>query len=310
MADYSVFGGVLNADVAIPELRRTRNGGAPTWTLRAEHDATLPEPRELLGAEPVTADAEVRLARTDDGWRFDFDDTGSFAVSGCGRAMRWWPGAQANAADVHADLTGRVLPLALHAQGRYVLHASGVATRTEGLGFVAPKGSGKSTLALALVRRGARFLTDDALPISLDDDAVRLHPGVPRARCWDDSARAVGADLGRATRGAGNKHVLAAFPRHALQQAPVRCAALYLVRGVVPDPGAPAARRHRLSGVESALVLVHHAKLGALLGGAAAPGLLRQATALAERVPVYALDVARDLTRLDEAARGILRWHE
>lgn len=309
MADYSVFGGVLHADVAIPELRRTRNAAAPTWTLRAERDAAPPAPREVLGAEPVTPDAQVRLARTDDGWRIDFDDTGSFAVSSCGRAVRWWPGEAANVVDVHADLTGRVLPLALHAQGRYVLHASGVATRAEGIGFVAPKGSGKSTLALALVRRGARFLTDDALPISLDEGGVRLHPGVARARCWDDSARAVGADLGRATRGAGNKHVLAAFPRHALQQTPVRCGALYLLRAVVPDPGAPAARRHRLTGVESALVLVHHAKLGPLLGGDAAPALLRQATRLAERVPVYALDVARDLTRLDEAAREILRWH-
>lgn len=309
MADYSVFGGVLHADVAIPELRRTRSAGTPTWTFHAERDASPPDAREHLGAEAVTGDAQVRLARTDGGWRLDFDDTGSFAVSDCGRKLRWWPGRAPNTVDVQADLTGRVLPLALHAQGRFVLHASGVATRSEGFGLVAPKGSGKSTLALALVRRGARFLTDDALPVSLDDDMVRLHPGVPRARCWDDSARAVGADVGRATRGAGNKHVLPAFPRHALQQAPVRCGALYLLRAVVPDAGAPSARRHRLSGVESALVLLHHAKLGGLLGGPAAPELLRQATRLAERVPVYALDVARDLTRLDDAARELLAWH-
>ena len=55
-----------------------------------------------------------------------------------------------------ADLTSRVLALALHAGGVFTLHASAVSIDGGGIAFLAPKHHGKSTLCSALVLAGAR----------------------------------------------------------------------------------------------------------------------------------------------------------
>lgn len=61
----------------------------------------------------------------------------------------------------------------LRRQGLFGLHAAAVAT-PEGPNvlFVGPSGSGKTTLAIALIRRGGRFLTDDAILLRARSDGV------------------------------------------------------------------------------------------------------------------------------------------
>ncbi len=74
---------------------------------------------------------------------------------------------------MRADLLGRVMALAAHADGRLTLHASAVSVAGRAVAFVGPKHAGKSTLALALVRKGARLLTDDTLVVRLQSRRQR-----------------------------------------------------------------------------------------------------------------------------------------
>ncbi len=57
------------------------------------------------------------------------------------------------------------LLMLMHRHGRYGLHANGLAKCGIGYLMVGASGSGKTTLSLALVRRGWKYLSDDALAL-------------------------------------------------------------------------------------------------------------------------------------------------
>jgi hypothetical protein len=85
-------------------------------------------------------------------------------------------------------LLGTVLAFWLEWQGVPALHASAAALNGHAVGFLASKQGGKSSLALALLQQGHPLLTDDLLPVDVDDDAIRGRPGYPQMRLWPDHA--------------------------------------------------------------------------------------------------------------------------
>jgi hypothetical protein len=84
----------------------------------------------------------------------------------------------------------QIMPLALHAAGRFVLHAAAVKLERGAVALVAQSGAGKSTLAAFLSRRGAH-LSDDCLRVAVGDAGIEVFPGPACARLRPDSARAV-----------------------------------------------------------------------------------------------------------------------
>lgn len=60
----------------------------------------------------------------------------------------------------------------LRPRGIYGLHAAAVATDGQGLLLVGPSGSGKSTLAIGLVRKGWKYLSDDAVLLRAGSQGV------------------------------------------------------------------------------------------------------------------------------------------
>src|SRR5690606_15208076 len=304
---YRLFGGVLESDLAIPELEAADPAEDMTWVLRSR----VGEPPEAecvpLGSDTVTAGVETRLYRTSHGFRLVFDDTGCFDIAADGRTITWTHAEDVSAADARADISSRVLATALYAAGTVCLHGSAVVLDGQAVGFVAPKRHGKSTLALALVRSGGKLLTDDTMPV-LAGSAPLAGPGLHAARLWADSARVVG--IGQAAPAAvGPKTVFRALPEERVSHCTHPLAALYLLAPVREAPDGAAVRRTRLSGMEAALVILGHAKLAPLLTGPEAPNLFRHATALAACVPVYRLEIVRDFDRLEEAVATIRDWH-
>src|SRR5690606_30149341 len=108
-----------------------------------------------------------------------------------GATINWTHPVDVPTANARADLTSRVMATALYASGMVCLHGSAVVPDTEAIGFVAPKYHGKSTLAMALVRSGARLLTDDTLPV-VPGSPPFAQPGLHATRLWPDSAERVG----------------------------------------------------------------------------------------------------------------------
>ena len=304
---YRLFGGVLESDIAIPELEPADAAESATWVLRSR-TGEIPGPDGVaLGTETLSAGVNIRLYRRADGYRLIFDDTGCFDIAGDGRSILWTHAEGVSAADARADITSRVIATALYASGTVCLHGSAVALAGRAIGFVAPKRHGKSTLALALVRSGAKLLTDDTMPV-VPGSPPLAGPGLHAARLWADSARRVG--VGRPQPAAvGPKTVFSALPERHVSHETHPLAALYVLSPVREAPDGQAARRTRLSVMEAALVMLGHAKLAPLLTGPEAPNLFRHATALASCVPVYRLEIVRDFDRLDDVVATIRGWH-
>ena len=309
MPRYGVFGFTIESTMAFPELEPREAGDSVDWWIRTAPSESCGSAGTSLGIDHVYGDLQVRAYATETTLRIAFDDTGVFDVHTSNREIVWYPGPLATAAAVRADVLGRVMALVAHADGHFTLHASAVAVAGRAIALVGPKHAGKSTLALALVRNGARLLTDDTLVVRLRSGAAWAAPGVQRIRLWADSARALGA-LAPTT---GEPKSTATLVPNELETAPLPLSACYvLARSAEPNGGAgngAAIRRERLSPVHAALACVRFSKLGSLVGGAVAAAVLDRAGALTKAVPVFVAVVQPDLTRLDEVAERVIQWH-
>lgn len=302
MTGHRVFGGCLESDLDFPELAEA-GSTVPTWTLRITDEIRDTRPSQFIGEDEVDGDIRVRLYRTGQGYRLQFDDTGDFSVSRNGSELEWRPGPNASLEAVRIDVLGRVLPLAMHASGTCCLHASAVTLGAAGLAFIGLKFQGKSTLALALANAGATLVTDDTLPVIPGPPAL-MRPGVHSLRLWTDSATRLAAP----TPDSRSDKRLVNPPADRVLLTPARLDAIYVL-SPVPQSRPVAVHRQRLTSVDSALTLVRHSKLGPLFGGSESSVLIGWAAAVARSVPVYRLEVARDFERLPEVVGRLGEWH-
>jgi hypothetical protein len=307
MRNYQVFGGALRSDIVFPELREIESS-APSWTLRSTPLVPdMASPTELGRAEIIPG-YHVTLFGYEGGFRFVFDDTGTFDITDAGQQISWTAGPAFEDSWVRADVTGRVMAVALHASGHLCLHGSAVATGSGAIAFLAPKFHGKSTLALALTRAGARLLTDDVVPVD-PRTPVQAVPGVHQVKLWQDSATHFGVD--HESPRPGSKHLLHDFDDNMLSNDRAPLAAIYLLSPYIVEDGkrAPAVVRSRMHSVPSALALVRHSIMGSMLSGVEAQHVIDRATTVAESVPVYQLSVAAGMERIGETVEQLLAWH-
>lgn len=309
MRTYQVFGGALRSDIEFPELR-TIESDAPSWTLRTRSHAPALTSAASLGRAEVIPGFFVELFRHAQGFRFVFDDTGIFDISENGRDIDWTPGPHYEESWVRADVTGRVMAVALHASGHLVLHGSAVSTARGAIAFLAPKFHGKSTLALALARAGAKLLTDDVIPVD-PRPPIQAIPGVHQVKLWQDSANHFGVDRETETPRPGSKHLLHDFDDNMISNDRAPLAAIYLLSPVIVKEGAivPPVVRSRMHSVPSALALVRHSIMGSMLSGTEAQRVIDRATTVAEEVPVYQLSVAAGMDRIGDTVDQLLAWH-
>ena len=302
---YSVFGGALRSEVPFDDLPVSTSGGAD-WTLTetGEFGGARGEP---LGEDVVYGTTLVRGYRTDGGYALDFDDTGRFEVSRDGATIVWHrpEGVVLDAA--RADITSRVLALALHARGVFSLHASAVSLPAGGgITFMAPKHHGKSTLCSALVLAGARALSDDTVPVRPGNPTL-ISPGLPRLRLWSDAAaRLFGVE---SKEQAITKRLMDHLDDSQIETRSIPYDAAYVLSPVTELPDGAAVARTALDPVSATIALLTHSKLGPVLSGSESPTMLSLASDTARSVPVYMLHVVRDLDRLQEVARTIMDWH-
>jgi len=308
MPRYGVFGFTIESTIAFPELEAADACDRVDWRLRMAREERAGSAGTSLGIDCVYGDVQVRTYASGTTLRIAFDDTGVFEVHPSDREVVWYPGPLPTAAAVRADILGRVMALAAHADGHLTLHAGAVSVGGRAIALVGPKHAGKSTLALALVRKGARLLTDDALVVRLRGGTAWVAPGVQRIRLWEDTARA----LGTLVSGSGDAKSMASLAPNELETASMSLAACYVLASVNPNGGngngAPI-QRERMSSVHAALACVRFSKLGPLGGGAVGTAVLDRAGSLTNAVPMFVAAVRPDLARLDEVAERVMGWH-
>lgn len=89
-------------------------------------------------------------------------------------------------------LLGPILSVLLLQRGISVFHASALALGEVCVGFLAAKGHGKSTQAAALIKRGAKLVSDDVLAISYQEKRPWALPGIPHMKLWPEVMEIIG----------------------------------------------------------------------------------------------------------------------
>lgn len=304
MRDHAIFGGCLRSEIPIPELPPF-HGGEPDWLFQR---ATQPSsPATYLGDDGVDANIRVRCSKLSDGFRLEFDDTGTFDVVDRGRRIAWTPGATSAMELVRADLLGGVFSVALHLQGLLCLHGSAVGVGDTAVAFLANKGAGKSTLATAMCNAGATLITDDMLPV--DPHApVTAWPSMPAVRLLHDSASHLRYASGP-THPVTNKYHVNELPPGQVELRRLPLGAIYELAPVPAGEGVPPVERIRVKGTAAVGTLLRHHRAGTAIGGSESMNLFVRASDIVRTVPVYRLQIARDFARLPEVVTLIRGWH-
>ena len=306
---YEVFGGVLHSDLPLPGLRpappSTRQ---PDWTFRVSVHSLESEGDVRLGTEHLVPGLDAELYSQPDGayrLRYVGRGIGDFRVSADGRRIEWSPGDDPPVAHLRWILLGRVMSLALYRAGLLCLHASGVEAGEGVICFVGPKHYGKSTLAAACVAAGAVLVGDDVVPIECGT-AVRARPGVATVRLWPDAVTRFATQCSPVD----GKVAIDGWPDHRVMRSAAPLVAVYVLRPVarVLAPDEPA-RATPLSQLHAFKALTRHSTITPLLDARHSALMLSRAAAIAREVPVYNLEVVRDLDAAADVAAWLLARH-
>lgn len=304
MRDHAIFGGCLRSEIPLPELPVIQ-AAEPDWVFRRAVEPSAGG--AYLGEDRVDAEIRVRCSKLNDGFRLEFDDTGTFDVGQRGRVIAWTPGTTSAMELVRADLLGGVFSVALHLQGLVCLHGSGVGLGGSAVAFLANKGAGKSTLATALCAAGATLVTDDMLPVD-PRSPVMAWPSMPAVRLLHDSASHLRYASGR-THPVTNKYHVNELPANQVEMRRLPLAAVYELHPVPSAPNVPPVERIRVKGSAAVGTLLRHHRAGSAIGGAESMNLFMRASDIVRAVPVYRLQVARDFSRLPDVVEQIQGWH-
>ena len=173
---YRVHGLVLASEIELPELAalRVASDAAPDVHIRVGEVPRLDDTR------PPALDV---MARADGTALIEVPDVARYLAKD-GREIIIAPDGEAHPALLRTFLLGWAMILICHQRDLLALHASAVAFGDRVVAFVGDAGAGKSTLAAHCVEAGGRLVADDLLRVSITDDGVRAHPGVPQFRLW------------------------------------------------------------------------------------------------------------------------------
>jgi hypothetical protein len=173
---YRVHGLVLASEIELPELAALEIAldAVPDVHIRLGA-VTRPD-----GAAPATLDV---MARTDGAAVVEVPDVARYLAKD-GREIVVAPAGKAHPGLVRTFLLGWAMTLICHQRDLLTLHASAVAFGDQVVAFAGDRGAGKSTLAAHCVEAGGKLVADDLLGVSITDDGVRAHPGVPHLSLW------------------------------------------------------------------------------------------------------------------------------
>lgn len=193
---YRMYGLDISSDIRLPAVRGTGASPLGEWTFRRVHRA---EPDVANAGAPIYEQAcpegchvDVRLYRVKGAWYVWNRLVGTFHIEPESRQVTVYAQPDVDERYLALGLTGQVSSLILHHLRIPVLHASAVVTQRGAIAFLGNPWQGKSTMAACFVTRGARLLTDDALPLRIAGGRVEGMPGPVVMKMWPAGAVALG----------------------------------------------------------------------------------------------------------------------
>jgi hypothetical protein len=263
---YSVFGLPIVSSIPLPisPLHSVEDRLQPAWSFeRAPAGAVAPSPDGQLLSEPrcylPCHEGRVvsRVHRGPSGTWLWHDTVGTFYITPDASRVIVYPEPEADEGLLRMYLLGQISVVILHQRGLPSLHSSAIETERGAVVFLGPQGQGKSTIAASFIRRGAKLITDDVLPLRARPDGVYGGPSIPIMKLWQETAQhtlRLSDDLPTFIPNY-DKKLLRLDGRYAIAQQPVRICALYVLSRVDPAVCSDIAiHKQTLRGGHSALI--------------------------------------------------------
>jgi hypothetical protein len=170
-----------------PEDIKLESGPEPDWVRFG-----LDLPGRVLSRLPESSEADdPSFVLTEHGnaecFHLSYSDGTRFVVDG--DARRVWGTFQLplTLEDLTTYFLGPVMGFLLRRRHTTCLHASCVEIFGQGIALSGDPGYGKSTTAAALALRGLPVLSEDIVPLRVEEEEFRAVPGYPRICLWPDS---------------------------------------------------------------------------------------------------------------------------
>lgn len=183
---YTAFGLLVSSEYLFPELRQIHHNEDVVDVIIELAD--LSEYWHSLGPQ------QNYYAVNDGHIAFHMPDTGIFLIQE-GNKILVSPFAWSDEKMIRVYLLGSCMGALLMQRKILPLHGSAVAVNGNAFAFVGHSGAGKSTLAAALLNLGLPLLSDDVIPVTLDDNGTPVvTPAYPQQKLWKKSIDALGLD--------------------------------------------------------------------------------------------------------------------
>ena len=125
---------------------------------------------------------------------FQVPDVATFFIKD-GKQIIVTPEMNANEDQIRLYLLGTCMGVILLQRKTLPLHGSVIAIDGKAYAFVGDSGAGKSTLASAFLKQGYQILTDDVIPIQLNEENIPIvTPSYPQQKLWQESLDQFGVD--------------------------------------------------------------------------------------------------------------------
>jgi hypothetical protein len=227
------------------------------------------------------------------------DEVGTFAIAD-GSLIRFDPDPDALPGAVSLWLHGSVAALLLAQRGRFALHASVVEVGGLGVAVAGPRGAGKSTTALRLAQRRHTLVTDDVSPLEAADP-VTTHPFARPVHVFSQTADTLGIDVSDAQ---------PLLPEHSKLALPVPVSAPVALGAIAVlgvGEGEAVLDTVRVHGAQAYWLVSLNVYRAELLGDLYRTEMFRWAGAVAQQVPVHAVDRPATGWTVDEVADAVER---
>lgn len=140
--------------------------------------ATRLQWREILRDASLqnSYESELIISQNQGEVLFCYGEAGEILLSRSPIALRVWIDPEADPGNIATLLRTHFLALVLELNGVLVSHGSAIAIASDGYAFLAPTGTGKSSLCAAALIHGARFLSDDLVPLAFRSERLEILP--------------------------------------------------------------------------------------------------------------------------------------
>ncbi|GGF90386.1 HPr kinase [Paenibacillus albidus] len=175
---YKAFGLQIHSEIPLPELARS-------------------EEQELLGSiSVVQADLSERwrsipkvsssMGVADNEVLFEVKEMAIFSIQS-GSLITVSPAAEADEDCVRLFILGSCMGILLMQRGVLPLHGSALVINNRAYALVGRSGAGKSTLASYLMDQGCPMISDDVIPVIVQNGHPLAIPGYPQQKLWQQS---------------------------------------------------------------------------------------------------------------------------